>query len=131
MLYNKQWVEVVLDNLLKSVLKRQMPYLIGGTITGSIMAYYYGFLFTIIVNSISWFVISTLVNKYYWNYTGFKEEFQIILKYMSRIRKNKSKINITNRVDNHREKDNTDYNSSIASKDNNKTGYFESIKICH
>jgi len=120
-----------LDNLLKSVLKRQMPYLMGGTITGSIMAYYYGFLFTIIVNSISWFVISTLVNKYYWNYTGFKEEFQLILKYMSRIRKSKSKINITNRVDNHREKDNTDYNSSIASKDNNKTGYFESIKICH
>lgn len=108
-----------------------MPYLIGGTITGSIMAYYYGFLFTIIVNSISWFVISTLVNKYYWNYTGFKEEFQIILKYMSRIRKNKPKINITNRVDNHREKDNTDYNSSIASKDNNKTDNFESIKICH
>ena len=120
-----------LDNLLKSVLKRQMPYLIGGTITGSIMAYYYGFLFTIIVNSISWFVISTLVNKYYWNYTGFKEEFQLILKYVSRIRKSKSKINITNRVDNYREKDNLDYNSSIASKDNNKTISFESIKICH
>ncbi|ALI35947.1 hypothetical protein NMY3_01744 [Candidatus Nitrosocosmicus oleophilus] len=120
-----------MDNLLKSVLKRQMPYLIGGTITGSIMAYYYGFLFTIIVNSISWFVISTLVNKHYWNYTGFKEEFQLILKYMGRIRKNKSKINITNRADNHTEKDNIDYYSSIASKDNNKPGNFESIRICH
>jgi hypothetical protein len=108
-----------------------MPYLIGGTITGSIMAYYYGFLFTIIVNSISWFVISTFVNKYYWKYTGFKEEFQLILKYMGSIRKNKSKINITNRVDNQREKDNVDYYSSIGSKGNNKTGNFESIKICH
>ena len=29
MLYNKQRVVVLLDNLLKSVLKRQMPYLIG------------------------------------------------------------------------------------------------------
>lgn len=61
-----------LDSLLKSVLKRQMPYLIGGTITGTIMAFYYGFLFAIVVNSVIWFVISTLVNKYYWNYTGFK-----------------------------------------------------------
>ena len=70
-----------------------MPYLIGGTITGSIMAYYHGFLFTIIVNSIVWFVISTLVNKYYWKYTGFKEEFQIVSKYIGRIKKRKSKNN--------------------------------------
>ncbi|VFJ14794.1 protein of unknown function [Candidatus Nitrosocosmicus franklandus] len=41
-----------LDSLLKSVLKRQMPYFIGGTITGTIMAFYYGFLFAIIVNSV-------------------------------------------------------------------------------
>jgi p-aminobenzoyl-glutamate transporter AbgT len=80
-----------LDSLLKSVLKRQMPYLIGGTITGTIMAYYYGFIFSIIVNSIIWFVISTLVNKYYWKYTGFKEEFQLVSKYIGRIKKKKSK----------------------------------------
>ena len=98
-----------------------MPYLIGGTITGSIMAYYYGFLFTIIVNSISWFVISTLVNKHYWNYTGFKEEFQLILKYMSRIRKNKSKINITNRADNHTDKDNIDRYFSTTDEGNERS----------
>ena len=91
MLYNKKWVEFVLDDLLKSVLKRQMPYLMGGTITGTIMAYYYGFIFSIIVNSIIWFVISTLVNKYYWKYTGFKEEFQLVSKYIGRIKKKKSK----------------------------------------
>ena len=66
-----------------------MPYLIGGTITGTIMAYYYGFLFTIIVNSIIWFAISTLVNKFYWKYTGFKEEFQLVKKYVGRIKKKK------------------------------------------
>ncbi len=47
MLNIKYRAEVILDSLLKSVLKRQMPYLIGGTITGTIMAYYYGFLFAI------------------------------------------------------------------------------------
>ena len=73
-----------------------MPYLIGGTITGTIMAYYYGFLITVIVNSIIWFVISTLVNKYYWKYTGFKEEFQLISKYTSHIRKKKSENKFNN-----------------------------------
>ena len=68
-----------------------MPYLMGGTITGTIMAYYYGFIFSIIVNSIIWFVISTLVNKYYWKYTRFKEEFQLVSKYIGRIKKKKSK----------------------------------------
>ncbi len=79
-----------LDNLLKSVLKRQMPYLIGGTITGTIMAYYYGFLFAVIVNSVIWFAISTLINKFYWKYTGFKQEFQLVSKYIGRIKKKKS-----------------------------------------
>ncbi len=65
-----------------------MPYLIGGTMTGTILAYYYGFLVTVIVNSIIWSVISTLVNKYYWKYAGFKEEPQLISKYIVRIRKN-------------------------------------------
>ena len=82
-----------MDSLLKKTLKRQIPYLIGGTITGTIMAYYYGFIFSIIVNSIIWFVISTLVNKYYWKYTGFKEEFQLVSKYIGRIKKKKSKNN--------------------------------------
>ncbi len=71
-----------MDSLLKHTLKRQMPYLIGGTITGTLMAYYYGFLFSIIVNSIIWFAISTIVNKYYWHYTGFKDEMRLISKYI-------------------------------------------------
>ena len=49
------------------------------------MSYYYGFIVTIIVNSAIWFVISTVVNKYYWNYTGFKEEMYLMKFGLSRI----------------------------------------------
>ena len=39
------YIQLQLDAILKSIIKRQIPFLIGGTITGTIMAYYYGFLF--------------------------------------------------------------------------------------
>jgi len=55
-----------MDIILKSILRRQIPFLIGGTITGTIMTYYYGFPFTIVVNSAIWYGISLIVNKYYW-----------------------------------------------------------------
>ena len=67
-----------LDAILKSIIKRQIPFLIGGTITGSIMAYYYGFLFTIIVNSIMWYVISYLVSKYYYKSKGINDQKYLI-----------------------------------------------------
>ena len=79
----------ILDSLLKNALKRHIPYLIGGTITGTFIAYYYGFLFSIIVNTIIWFVISTIVNKYYWHYTGFRAERSLIsnIPYIEKIQK--------------------------------------------
>ena len=80
-------VDIVLESILKSTLKRQIPYLIGGSITGVIITYYQGFLFSIIVNSVAWFVISTVVNKYYWNYTGFKDEMYLVSKYSKYITK--------------------------------------------
>jgi len=86
-------VELDLESVLKSVLKRQLPYLIGGTITGIIITYYYGFLFSIIVNSAIWFAISTVVKKYYWHYTGFKDEFYLISKYINNRKKNKTSHN--------------------------------------
>ena len=55
-----------MDIILKSIVKRQIPFLIGSTITGVIMTYYYGFLFTIIVNSAIWWGVSYFFNKYYW-----------------------------------------------------------------
>lgn len=77
-----------MESILKSTLKRQIPYLIGGSITGAIVTYYQGFLFSIIVNSVAWFVISTVVNKYYWNYTGFKDEMYLVSKYITKRQKN-------------------------------------------
>ena len=67
-----------MDAILKSIIKRQIPFLIGGTITGSIMAYYYGFLFTIIVNSAIWYVISNLVSKYYYKSKGINDQKYLI-----------------------------------------------------
>ena len=99
-----------------------MPYLIGGTITGTIMAYYYGFLFAIIVNSSIWFVISTLVNKFYWKYTGFKEEFQLVSKYIGLIKKKKPNSNFITKDNEHEEGQNTSKSSSSYNKrDDNKT----------
>jgi ABC-type transport system involved in Fe-S cluster assembly fused permease/ATPase subunit len=63
-----------LDAILRKIIKRQLPFLIGGTITGVIMTYYYGFLFSIIVNCAIWMFISFIVNKYYYKTTGFKDE---------------------------------------------------------
>ncbi len=45
--------------------KASIALSLGGTITGIIITYYYGFLFSIVVKSIAWFAISTVVNKYY------------------------------------------------------------------
>jgi ABC-type transport system involved in Fe-S cluster assembly fused permease/ATPase subunit len=71
--------KIRLDAILKKIIKRQLPFLIGGTITGIIMTYYYGFLFSIIVNSAIWMLISFIVNKYYYkSSTGFKDEKHLL-----------------------------------------------------
>ena len=74
-----------MDKVLKAVLKRQIPFLIGGTITGIIVTYYYGFLFSIIVNSAIWMFISFIVNKYYYKSTGFKDEKYLMQYALSKI----------------------------------------------
>ncbi|MGA8911261.1 MAG: hypothetical protein WCF06_06350 [Nitrososphaeraceae archaeon] len=80
-----------MDKTLKSVVKRQIPFLIGGTITGTIMTYYYGFPFTIIVNSAIWWVISYLVNKYYWKSSGLNDQKYLLQFAMSKIKSRKKK----------------------------------------
>jgi hypothetical protein len=58
--------------------------MIGGTITGTIITYYYGFLFTIIVNSAIW---SNIINKYYyWKNKGIEDQKYLLQYAMSRIR---------------------------------------------
>ena len=75
-----------IDAILKSIIKRQIPFLIDSTITGTIMAYYYGFLFTIIVNSIMWYVISYLVSKYYYKSKGVNDQKYLIQFGLSKIK---------------------------------------------
>ena len=82
-----------LDKILKSIIKRQIPFLIGGTITGTIMAYYYGFLFTIIVNSIMWYVISSLVSKYYYKSKGINDQKYLIQYGLSKIKSRNKRVN--------------------------------------
>ena len=62
-----------------------MPLLIASTITGLIIAYYRGFLFSIVVNSLKWMVISFIKNKYYYKSTGFKDEKYLIQYVLAKI----------------------------------------------
>jgi uncharacterized membrane protein YcaP (DUF421 family) len=86
---------IVVDAILKSIIKRQIPFLIGGTITGTIMAYYYGFLFTIIVNSLMWYVISYLVSKYYYKSKGINDQKYLIQYGLSKIKSRNKRANTT------------------------------------
>jgi hypothetical protein len=64
-----------------SAIIRQIPFLIGGTITGVIMTYFWGFAVTIIVNSIMWYLISLVVYKLVWKKNGLNDQM-VILKYV-------------------------------------------------
>ena len=81
-----------LYTILKSILKRQIPFFIGGTITGTIIAYYYGFLFTIIVNSITWYVISYLVSKYYYKSKGVNDQKYLVQYGLSKIHSRNKRV---------------------------------------
>ncbi|HEY6883299.1 MAG TPA: hypothetical protein VI278_04595 [Nitrososphaeraceae archaeon] len=74
-----------MDKILRSILKRQIPFLIGGAITGTIMTFYYGFLFTIIVNSAIWYGLSNIVSKNYWKNKAIEDQKYLLHYVMSRI----------------------------------------------
>jgi len=76
-----------MDKILKSIIIRQIPFLIGGTITGIIMTYYYGFLFTIIVNSIVWWAISYVVSKLIWKSTGLNDQKYLIQYFLAKTKR--------------------------------------------
>ena len=86
---NKEKEVVKMDIILKSILRRQIPFLIGDTITGTIMTYYYGFPFTIVVNSAIWYGISYIVNKYYWKNKGLNDQKYLIQYALSKIKSRK------------------------------------------
>ena len=80
-----------MDVILKSILRRQIPFLIGGTITGTVMTYYYGFLFTIVVNSVIWYGISYAVSKYYFKNKGVEDQKYLIQYALSKINSRRGK----------------------------------------
>lgn len=69
-----------MDSEILTTIKRQIPFLIGGTVTGVIMTYYLGFPVTIIVNSIIWFLISYITYRRLWKKNGLTDQ-KILLRY--------------------------------------------------
>jgi len=69
----------------KTAIKRQIPFLIGGTITGAIMAYYIGFLPTLILNSIICYIISLIIYKLVWNASGVTDQKYLLTYFLGRI----------------------------------------------
>lgn len=70
-----------MDIILKRIIKRQIPYLVGGTITGIIITYYYGLPFCLIVNSMLWTAISFAVNKFHYEKRGGFNDQKYLLQY--------------------------------------------------
>lgn len=74
-----------------SAIKRQIPFVIGGTITGIIMTYFLGFAITVIVNSTIWYLISLSVYKLVWKKNGLTDQM-VILKYaLTKIKRQKNR----------------------------------------
>ena len=69
-----------MDSEILTAIKRQIPFLIGGTVTGVVMTYYLGFPVTIIVNSIIWFLISYITYRRLWKKNGLTDQ-KILLRY--------------------------------------------------
>lgn len=76
----------IMDSKLVGAIKRQLPFLIGGTITGTIMTYYMGFPFTILVNSVMWYLISLTVYKLVWKKNGLTDQKVLLRYFLSKIR---------------------------------------------
>jgi hypothetical protein len=75
-----------------AAIKRQVPFLIGGTITGIIMTYFLGFPITLLVNSIMWYLISLIVYKLIWRKNGLTDQM-ILLRYILKKIKTTKKCN--------------------------------------
>lgn|GEM_PF-561538 len=73
-----------------AAIKRQVPFLIGGTITGIIMTYFWGFLITLLVNSIMWYLISLVVYKLVWRKHGLTDQITILRYILKKSQRQKS-----------------------------------------
>ncbi len=73
-----------MNNEVAAALKRQIPFIVGGTITGLIMTYYVGFLITVAINSIIWYFISYITYKLIWKKKGLVDQ-KVLLRFFSSI----------------------------------------------
>ena len=53
-----------MDNILKSMVKQNAPYLVMGMVTGSALTYFYGFLIALILNTAIWVSISYIIRNH-------------------------------------------------------------------
>jgi hypothetical protein len=74
-----------------SAIKRQIPFLIGGTITGVTMTYFLGFVVTVIVNSIMWYLISLAVYRLVWKKNGLTDQMVILNYVLTKITRPKNR----------------------------------------
>jgi p-aminobenzoyl-glutamate transporter AbgT len=74
-----------MDSEILTAIKRQIPFLIGGTVTGVIMTYYLGFPVTIIVNSIIWFLISYITYRRLWKKNGLTDQKILVRYFLTKI----------------------------------------------
>ncbi|HKX20773.1 MAG TPA: hypothetical protein VJM74_03780 [Nitrososphaeraceae archaeon] len=70
-------------------LKRQIPFLAGGTVTGVIMTYYFGFFFTILANSIIWYMVSHITYKFVWRKSSLADQKVLLNYFKNKIRTKK------------------------------------------
>ena len=80
-----------MDVLLRSILKRITPLVIGGSITGVILIYFLGFFISIVLNNIIWLIISTFLYKYHWKMDGLEDILILYIVIFAMIKKEKNK----------------------------------------
>lgn len=72
-----------------TAIKRQVPFLIGGTITGIIMTYFLGFPITLLVNSIR-YLISHMVYRLVWRKNGLTDQMILLRYILKKIKRQKN-----------------------------------------
>ena len=80
-----------MDALLKSILKRKIPLIGLSSITGIILVHYFGFLFSIFLNSIIWIIITNFLYKYYWKMNWLEDVIILYILIYAKVKKEKVK----------------------------------------
>jgi hypothetical protein len=80
-----------MESQVLTAIKRQVPFLIGGTITGVIMAYCIGFPIKNVVNSVIWYLFSYVIYRLIWKMDGLQDQKILLRYFMDKIKTNGGK----------------------------------------